>query len=121
VNWEPLVLIARRAPGGLAMRAGKNTRACRGVATPRSISDEFMASIKTTMTDKTLQAGSVAPAPDDEEIAAAAARLAAKWASERPGNAAHRAAESGQIVQTLEKGRAHMVTVQVKRPRRGAR
>lgn len=103
------------------MRAGKDMRACRGVATSRSISDEFVARIKTKMTDKTLQAGSAAPAPDDEEIAAAAARLAARWASERPVNGVHRTAENGQIVQTLERGRVHTVTVQVKRPRRGTR
>lgn len=111
----------RRAPGGLAMRAGKFRRACRGVVTFRSISDEFVASIKIAMTDNTLQAGSVAPAPDDEEIAAAAARLSAKWASERPANGTQRTTENGQIVQTLERGRAHMVTVQVKRSRRGMR
>lgn len=80
-----------------------------------------MANIKTAMTDNTLQAGSVAPAPDDEEITAAAARLSAKWASERPASGSQRMAENGQIVQTLERGRAHMVTVQVKRSRRGAR
>ena len=92
-----------------------------GVATLRAISDKNVANIKTAMTDNTLQAGSVAPAPDDEEIAAAAARLSAKWASERPASGAQRTAENGQIVQTLEKGRAHMVTVQVKRSRRGTR
>ena len=73
------------------------------------------------MTDKKPQMGPAAPAPDDEEIAEAAARLSAKWASERPANSAQRTAENGQILQTLEKGRAHMVTVQVKRSRRGTR
>jgi len=103
------------------MRAGRDMRAWHGAGTFRAITNEFMANIKVKMTDKKMQAGSVAPAPDDEEIAAAAARLAAKWASERPANAVHRTAENGQIVQTLERGRAHTVTVQVKRPRRGSR
>ncbi len=73
------------------------------------------------MTDKKPQTGTAVQAPDDEEIAEAAERLSAKWASERPANGAHRTEENGHILQTLEKGRAHMVTVQVKRPRRGAR
>lgn len=73
------------------------------------------------MTDKRPQTGPDLPAPDDEEIAAAVARLSAKWASERPANGAQRTAENGQILQTLEKGRAHMVTVQVKRSRRDPR
>ena len=107
--------------GGLASWAVEDWRAYRGVVTLRAITDEYMANIKTKMTDNTLQAGSVAPAPDDEEIAAAAARLSAKWASERPANGTQRTAENGQIVQTLERGRAHMVTVQVKRSRRGTR
>ena len=55
------------------------------------------------------------------DIADAVARLSAKWARERPTNGAHRTAENGQILQTLEKGRAHMVTVQVKRSRRDPR
>ena len=73
------------------------------------------------MTDKKTQTGPDAQAPDDEEIAEAAARLGAKWASERPANGSHRTAENGHILQTLEKGRAHMVTVEVKRSRRGTR
>jgi len=73
------------------------------------------------MTDKKTQNGLDVPAPDDEEITEAVARLSAKWASERPANGAHRTAPNGQILQTLEKGRAHTVTVQVKRPRRDTR
>lgn len=73
------------------------------------------------MMDKKLEAGPAASAPDDEEIAEAAARLSAKWASERPANGTHRNAGNGQILQTLEKGRAHAVTVEVKRSRRGSR
>jgi hypothetical protein len=81
----------------------------------------FITAISLRMTDKKPQTGPAVQAPDDEEIAAAAARLTAKWASERPANGAHRTAENGQILQTLEKGRAHMVTVEVKRSRRGTR
>jgi len=103
------------------MRDGMNRPACDGAETLHPTFDEFTARIRIAMTDNTLQAGSVAQAPDDEEIAAAAARLSAKWASERPASGAQRAAGNGQIVQTLEKGRAHMVTVQVKRSRRGTR
>ena len=51
-----------------------------------------------------------ADTPDDEEIAEAAARLSAKWASERPANGAHRTEENGQILQTLEKGRVPAAT-----------
>lgn len=73
------------------------------------------------MTDKRPQTGPDLPTPDDEEITAAVARLSTKWARERPANGAHRTPENGQILQTLEKGRAHMVTVQVKRSRRDPR
>lgn len=66
---------------------------------------------------------------DDEEIAEAAARLSAKWAlaaqtnevkSEKDGAGAvlpRKTTTSGPILQTLEKGRTHMVTVEVKRRR----
>ncbi|UCH75795.1 MAG: hypothetical protein JSU82_08205 [Rhodospirillales bacterium] len=80
-----------------------------------------MARTKITMTDRTLQAATVPATPDDEQIDAAVARLRAKWANERPAGNSARGSESGQIVQTLEKGRAHMVTVQVKRSRRDTR
>lgn len=110
----------RRALTGSAAWTG-TVRPRRGMATSRCEPHGFMASINIRMTDKTSQAESVAPAPDDEEIAEAAARLSAKWARERSANGAHRTAENGRIVQTLEKGRAHMVTVQVKRSRRGLR
>jgi len=73
------------------------------------------------MTEKKPQTGPAAPAPDDEEIAEAAARLSAKWTNERHTNGAQRGTENGHILQTLEKGRAHMVTVEVKRSRRGTR
>jgi len=73
------------------------------------------------MTDKKPQTGPAAPPPDDEEIADAVARLSAKWANERPANGGHRTTANGQILQTLEKGRAHMVTVEVKRSRRDPR
>ena len=73
------------------------------------------------MTDKKPQTGLDVPAPDDEELTEAVARLSAKWASGRPANGAHRTAPNGQILQTLEKGRAHMVTVEVKRSRRDTR
>ncbi len=110
----------RRARAGLAAWNGMSGSR-RGVATSRCEPQRFMASTIVRMTEKTSQAASVAPAPDDEDIAEAAARLSAKWASERPVNGNQRGAENGQIIQTLEKGRAHMVTVQVKRPRRGVR
>jgi hypothetical protein len=51
----------------------------------------------------------------DEEIDAAAARLSEAW-SRKPDP--HRAIETGRIQQTLEKGRSHTVTVEVKRSRR---
>ena len=73
------------------------------------------------MTDKTVQTGPAEPAPDDEEIAEAAARLSAKWASERQTSGSPRGAGNGQILQTLEKGRSNMVAVEVKRSRRGTR
>lgn len=73
------------------------------------------------MTDRKSQTGPAEQAPDDQEIAEAAARLSAKWANERQSNGTQRTAENGQILQTLEKGRAHMVTVEVKRSRRGTR
>lgn len=68
--------------------------------------------------------------PSEEDIEAAAARLSAKWGSpasraeptdeapaERPATA-QRTESAGPIVQTLEKGRTHMVTVQVRKSRR---
>lgn len=69
--------------------------------------------------------------PSDEEIEAAAARLSAKWGSpapkaeqaeqtapaERPAKT-QRTESAGPILQTLEKGRTHMVTVQVRKSRR---
>ena len=70
--------------------------------------------------------------PSDEEIEAAAARLSAKWgspapkpdsaeeapaSSDRPATT-QRTESAGPIVQTLEKGRTHMVTVQVRKSRR---
>ena len=51
----------------------------------------------------------------DEEIDAAAARLSEAWSREPD---THRVAETGQILQTLEKGRSNMVAVEVKRSRR---
>jgi hypothetical protein len=51
----------------------------------------------------------------DEEIDAAAARLSEAWSRKPEG---HRAAETGRIQQTLEKGRSNTVTVEVKRSRR---
>ena len=84
-----------------------------------------------------------AAAPSDDEIAEAAARLSAKWghapAAGKPETAdgkgeadgkahgkvngttppEHRRTESsGPILQTLEKGRTHMVNVEVRRSRR---
>lgn len=93
------------------------------------------------MTDKKPRPQEAA-APSDDEIAEAAARLSAKWG--RPtaakaadgkdagngtgagtgngttsGAAEHRRTEpAGPVVQTLEKGRTHMVTVEVRRSRR---
>ena len=86
------------------------------------------------MTDSKPQAD--AEAPSDEEIAEAAARLSAKWGStarapETAGTPEEVAARdkpaapqkqrteiAGPIMQTLEKGRTHMVTVQVRKTRR---
>jgi hypothetical protein len=73
------------------------------------------------MTDNTAKTGPAEPAPDDDDIAEAAARLSAKWASERQTNGSARGAGNGQILQTLEKGRSNMVAVEVKRSRRSAR
>lgn len=54
-------------------------------------------------------------APSDEEIEEQAARLSEAWAREPD---THRITETGQIMQTLEKGRSNMVAVEVKRSRR---
>lgn len=73
------------------------------------------------------------PAPADEDIAEEAARLTEKWAlaaRKAPANGTpaasdgteaaqpRRTTSSGPILQTLEKGRTHMVTVEVKKRRK---
>lgn len=51
----------------------------------------------------------------EDEIDAAVARLSKAW-SQQPET--HRVTETGQIQQTLEKGRSNMVALEVKRSRR---
>lgn len=58
-----------------------------------------------------------ASAPTDEEIEAAAGRLNPNWLRRDPQHGAG----AGQIVQSLARGRAHAVTVEIKRPPRRPR
>ena len=53
------------------------------------------------------------PVPTDGDIDLAVERLNANWTqtSQRPRNSS-----GGHVVQTLARGRAHVVTVEVKRP-----
>lgn len=67
------------------------------------------------MTDRKSRSDNVDEALSDEEIDAAAARLSEAWAREPD---THRVTETGQIRQTLEKGRSNMVAVEIKRSRR---
>jgi len=67
------------------------------------------------MTDRKTRSDHDDEAPSDEEIEAQAARLSEAWARQPD---AHRVTETGQILQTLEKGRSNMVAVEVKRSRR---
>jgi hypothetical protein len=67
------------------------------------------------MTDRKPRSDIADEAPSDEEIDAAAARLSEAWSREPE---THRVTETGQIMQTLEKGRSNMVAVEVKRSRR---
>jgi hypothetical protein len=67
------------------------------------------------MTDRKSRSDDVDDALSDEEIDAAAARLSEAW-SRTPDT--QRVTETGQILQTLEKGRSNMVAVEVKRSRR---
>lgn len=67
------------------------------------------------MTDRKSRSDIADEAPSDEEIDAAAARLSEAWSREPE---THRVTETGQIMQTLEKGRSNMVAVEVKRSRR---
>lgn len=67
------------------------------------------------MTDRKDRSEFADEAPSDEEIDAAAAKLSEAW-SRQPDT--QRVTETGQILQTLEKGRSNMVAVEVKRSRR---
>lgn len=67
------------------------------------------------MTDRKNRSDFADEAPSDEEIDAAAAKLSEAW-SRQPDT--QRVTETGQILQTLEKGRSNMVAVEVKRSRR---
>ncbi|MBE9554168.1 MAG: hypothetical protein IMF05_11955 [Proteobacteria bacterium] len=67
------------------------------------------------MTDRKNRSDFADEAPSDEEIAAAAAKLSEAWARQPD---TQRVTETGQILQTLEKGRSNMVAVEVKRSRR---
>lgn len=67
------------------------------------------------MTDRKNRSDFADEAPSEEEIDAAAAKLSEAW-SRQPDT--HRVTETGQILQTLEKGRSNMVAVEVKRSRR---
>ena len=67
------------------------------------------------MTDRKNRSDFADEAPSDEEIDVAAAKLSEAW-SRQPDT--HRVTETGQILQTLEKGRSNMVAVEVKRSRR---
>lgn len=67
------------------------------------------------MTDRKLPGEQPDQSLSDAEIEEQAARLSEAWAKAGEG---HRVTETGQILQTLEKGRSHMVAVEVKRSRR---
>lgn len=67
------------------------------------------------MTDKESPSDYENQAPSEEEIEERAARLSEAWAREPE---TLRVTETGQIMQTLEKGRSNMVAVEVKRSRR---
>jgi len=55
------------------------------------------------------------PVPSDAEIEAAATRLSRKWVDPA---AQSRSAGASQILQSLTRGRSHIVTVEVKRSSR---
>ena len=67
------------------------------------------------MTDRKTRSDFADEAPSEEEIDAAAAKLSEAWARQPDPQ---RVTETGQILQTLEKGRSNMVAVEVKRSRR---
>lgn len=67
------------------------------------------------MTDRKSRSDHTDEALSEEEIDAAAARLSEAWSREPD---TQRVTETGQILQTLEKGRSNTVAVEVKRSRR---
>jgi hypothetical protein len=67
------------------------------------------------MTDKKSGSSFSEDQPSEEEIDAAVARLSEAW-SRTPDS--QRVTETGQIQQTLEKGRSHTVAIEVRRTRR---
>lgn len=67
------------------------------------------------MTDRKSRSDPADRALSEEEIDAAAARLSEAWSREPD---TQRVTETGQILQTLEKGRSNTVAVEVKRSRR---
>lgn len=67
------------------------------------------------MTDRKSRSDHADEALSEEEIDAAAARLSEAWSREPD---TQRVTETGQILQTLEKGRSNTVAVEVKRSRR---
>jgi len=67
------------------------------------------------MTDRKPRSNYADDALSDEELDAAAAKLSEAWSREPD---TQRITETGQILQTLEKGRSNMVAVEVKRSRR---
>ena len=67
------------------------------------------------MTDRKSRSDPADEALSEEEIDAAAARLSEAWSREPD---TQRVTETGQILQTLEKGRSNTVAVEVKRSRR---